>query len=190
MPDGKFQVYRDKNGRFRFILRDPNNKIIATSEAYRTKHECMTTVNAVKECYRADIEDYTTDRQPQRRVLSDTTLILHDPIRHRRQKLLDKGSTLTFTGQLLSKNRGLGGARISIYDSDRSFLRDDLMAWGMTKDDGTFKISWEVKDMDSILDTIPNIFDTVEVYAKFEETTQHRSSISKQYTLFISKSNK
>lgn len=34
---GKFEVYQDKNGEFRFRLKASNKKIIATGHSYKTK---------------------------------------------------------------------------------------------------------------------------------------------------------
>ncbi|UCD73337.1 MAG: DUF1508 domain-containing protein, partial [Candidatus Bathyarchaeota archaeon] len=47
-PTGKFTVYEDAGGEFRFRLVAPNNEIIAVSEGYTTKASCMNGINAVK----------------------------------------------------------------------------------------------------------------------------------------------
>ncbi|MFI6583161.1 YegP family protein [Embleya sp. NPDC050493] len=45
---GKFEVYTDKNGKFRFRLKAGNGEIIATGEAYETKAACLKGVESVK----------------------------------------------------------------------------------------------------------------------------------------------
>ena len=40
----KFEVYTDKAGEFRFRLKAANGQIIATSEGYKAKASCLTTV--------------------------------------------------------------------------------------------------------------------------------------------------
>lgn len=52
---GKFEVYKDKSGQFRFRLVAPNGEIIATSEAYTTKQKCLQGVESVKR-YASDAE--------------------------------------------------------------------------------------------------------------------------------------
>jgi len=38
---GRFEVYRDVKGKFRFRLKDANYEIIAVSEAYETREACI-----------------------------------------------------------------------------------------------------------------------------------------------------
>ena len=57
----KYQVYKDKAGKFRFRLRAPNNKIVAVSEAYERKAGCMNGVQSVQYYCGSHIEDQTTD---------------------------------------------------------------------------------------------------------------------------------
>lgn len=57
----KYQVYKDKAGKFRFRLRAPNNKIVAVSEAYESKAGCMNGVQSVQSNCGSHIEDQTTD---------------------------------------------------------------------------------------------------------------------------------
>lgn len=45
---GKFEVYADKQGKFRFRLKAGNGEIVATSEAYDTKASALKGVDAVK----------------------------------------------------------------------------------------------------------------------------------------------
>lgn len=44
----KFEVYTDKAGEFRFRLKARNGEIIATSEGYTTKPNCLNGVESVK----------------------------------------------------------------------------------------------------------------------------------------------
>jgi len=88
------------------------------------------------------------------------------------------GSIVTFTGKLVREGKGVAGAKIDIYENDRSFMKDDYLSSGNTLEDGTFSIGWEAKEMDWW-------DNTVEVYAKFEGTASHRSSRSEQYVITV-----
>jgi len=177
----KFQVYKDAAEKFRFRLRAPNNEIVAVGEAYETKVGCMNGVQAVKKYCNAQMEDLTTGQileEPTEvaevAAGGETTLILEPP-----PSVAPKSSTVAFTGKLMSGNQGVGGAKVDVYESDRSFMKDDFMASGTTKDDGTFNIEWEAKEMDWW-------DNTVEAYAKFEGTASYKPSLSKKYDIKIS----
>jgi uncharacterized protein YegP (UPF0339 family) len=46
---GKFEVYRDKAGEYRWRLRAANNEVVADSnEGYRTKRSCLHGIEVVK----------------------------------------------------------------------------------------------------------------------------------------------
>ena len=45
---GKFEVYKDKAGKFRFRLKAGNGEIIAAGEAYESKASCLNGVESVK----------------------------------------------------------------------------------------------------------------------------------------------
>ncbi|MGW1997651.1 YegP family protein [Embleya sp. NPDC001921] len=45
---GKFEVYTDKNGKFRFRLKAGNGEIVATGESYETKAACLKGVESVR----------------------------------------------------------------------------------------------------------------------------------------------
>jgi len=47
MADGKFEVYQDKAGGYRFKLKTPNGEVIATSESYSSKTSCMNGIQSV-----------------------------------------------------------------------------------------------------------------------------------------------
>ncbi len=48
MAEGKFEVWTDKAGEYRFRLKAPNGEIIAVSEGYKTKKSCMNGIESVK----------------------------------------------------------------------------------------------------------------------------------------------
>lgn len=57
---GKFEVYKDKAGKFRFRLKASNGQVIATGEAYETKASAMNGVASVqKNAPGAAIDDQT-----------------------------------------------------------------------------------------------------------------------------------
>ncbi|MCW4039281.1 MAG: DUF1508 domain-containing protein [Candidatus Bathyarchaeota archaeon] len=189
MPPARFKVYRDKNDKFRFILQGARLQTLAVSEAHETKPDCLSAIRAIQNCHDAKIDDLTIDQSAARTIPAfQTTLILENPLRGRQNSLLEPDSTITFRGKLLCGDAGVSNAQITLYDSDRGFLKDDPMAWGLTQTDGSYQIRWRVQDMDSFIDRIPNVFDTVEVYAKFTGSSSFQPAKSKQYTLFISKS--
>ncbi|MDK2952382.1 MAG: uncharacterized protein PWQ77_2047 [Kosmotogales bacterium] len=45
----KFEIFIDKKGEYRFRLKASNGEIIATSEGYSTKHECINGIESVRE---------------------------------------------------------------------------------------------------------------------------------------------
>jgi uncharacterized protein YegP (UPF0339 family) len=57
---GKFQVYQDKSGEFRFKLVASNGQVIAVSEGYKSKASAMNGIESVKtNAPTAVIEDKT-----------------------------------------------------------------------------------------------------------------------------------
>ncbi len=57
---GKFEVYKDKAGKFRFRLKASNGQVIATGEAYETKASAMKGVASVqKNAPGAKVDDQT-----------------------------------------------------------------------------------------------------------------------------------
>ncbi len=60
MATGKFEVYTDKAGKFRFRLKASNGEIIAVGEAYSSKSACMNGIESVrKNAATATIEEVT-----------------------------------------------------------------------------------------------------------------------------------
>lgn len=45
---GKFEVYQDKAGKYRFRLKASNGQVIATGEAYESKAACRNGVASVQ----------------------------------------------------------------------------------------------------------------------------------------------
>lgn len=45
---GKFELYRDKRGEYRFRLKAGNGQVIATSEGYTTKRACQNGIASVR----------------------------------------------------------------------------------------------------------------------------------------------
>lgn len=56
---GKFELYEDKTGQFRFRLKAGNGEIIAVSEAYKTKASAENGIDSV----RRNAADATVDDQ-------------------------------------------------------------------------------------------------------------------------------
>ena len=56
---GKFEVYQDKAGKFRFRLKAGNGEIVASGEAYETKASakagCEAVMNAAKDAKVVDL---------------------------------------------------------------------------------------------------------------------------------------
>ncbi|EJG08193.1 MAG: YegP family protein [Methanofollis liminatans] len=48
MPKGKFEVYNDKVGGYRFRLKASNGQIIAVSQAYKSRESCLKGIESVK----------------------------------------------------------------------------------------------------------------------------------------------
>ncbi|HKL11557.1 MAG TPA: YegP family protein [Clostridia bacterium] len=45
---GKFEVYKDAKGEYRFRLKASNGQVIATGEGYKTKASCMNGIESIK----------------------------------------------------------------------------------------------------------------------------------------------
>ena len=91
-----------------------------------------------------------------------------------------KGDNVTFTGKLLTKDSGeaTSGAKVEIMDADRSFMKDDIMAFGTTAEDGSFSIDWKATHMDWM-------DNTVEVYALFKGKGDLNPTCSKKNILTV-----
>lgn len=57
---GKFELYQDKQGAYRFRLKAGNGQVIATGEGYTTKKACLNGIESVrKNASDADLLDQT-----------------------------------------------------------------------------------------------------------------------------------
>jgi uncharacterized protein YegP (UPF0339 family) len=57
---GKFELYQDKAGKFRFRLKAGNGQVIATGEAYESKAAAMNGIESVrKNAGDAQVDDQT-----------------------------------------------------------------------------------------------------------------------------------
>ncbi|MFG1906431.1 YegP family protein [Kribbella sp. NPDC048928] len=58
---GKFELYKDKSGEFRFRLKAGNGEVIATSsESYKTKSSAMNGIDSIKRnAAEANVDDQT-----------------------------------------------------------------------------------------------------------------------------------
>lgn len=45
---GKFEVYTDKAGKFRFRLKAGNGQVIASGEAYESKKACLNGIESIR----------------------------------------------------------------------------------------------------------------------------------------------
>ncbi|MGH1505806.1 MAG: YegP family protein [Acidimicrobiales bacterium] len=57
---GKFELYKDKGGKFRFRLKASNGQVIASSEAYNTKAAAKNGIKSViKHAADCSVDDQT-----------------------------------------------------------------------------------------------------------------------------------
>jgi uncharacterized protein YegP (UPF0339 family) len=59
MPLGKFEVYKDVAGKFRWRLRASNGQEIASGQGYESKEDCMEGIKSVKKNARSKITGMT-----------------------------------------------------------------------------------------------------------------------------------
>ncbi|MET4096645.1 YegP family protein [Arthrobacter sp. UYCu712] len=58
---GKFEVYKDKSGGFRFRLKASNGEVIASSPSYKSKASALGGVESVKKNAASDVVDLTEE---------------------------------------------------------------------------------------------------------------------------------
>lgn len=181
LPDPKYEVFVDANLEFRFNLVAPNGRIIASSEAYKSKQHCMRGIEAVKKSCGADIEDLTAKQAAEETgeagkpvgVVESGIAVLSPP------NVVESGSNVTFEGWLMTKaGKGIGEAAVEIVESDRSFMGDKVLVSGATGEDGSFNISWKSYPQDWW-------DDTVEVYARFKGTDHYKPVRSATYRIRV-----
>ncbi len=59
---GKYEVYKDKSGGFRFRLKASNGEVIASSQSYKSKASALGGVESVKKNAASAVVDLTEDR--------------------------------------------------------------------------------------------------------------------------------
>lgn len=195
LTNPKYEIFTDAAGEFRFRLKASNGEIIAASEGYETKEGALNGVEAVQRSCGAEIEDLTVEQTAETSAESCSAKVTTESITYQTIEeickaptpglnntvlLLDDlpGSvksdvTITFTGKLTEHDtvEGVGCAEVSIYEHDRSFMRDDFLASGTTNNDGAFSIDWVAKQKD--------FWDNkIQVYALFRGTENYNPSKS------------
>ncbi|MET4144281.1 YegP family protein [Arthrobacter sp. UYCo732] len=58
---GKFEVYKDKSGGYRFRLKAGNGETIASSESYKSKASALNGIESVKKNAGSDVVDLTEE---------------------------------------------------------------------------------------------------------------------------------
>ena len=180
----RYQVYKDVGEKYRFRLRAANNKIVVVSEAYESKQACKQGIEAVKKNCGADIEDLTTVKITEIRTektveqctsTEETGIVMASP-----PNVVESGSIVTFEGSLINSETGAGieNATINILEHDRSFLKDKVLASGVTEKDGGFNIDWK---------SYPADFwdDSVEIYSQFIGKGSCKPSRSATYKIRV-----
>jgi len=175
IPNPKYQVFYDKTCGYRFHLNARNGEIIANSEGYTTKEGCMNGIKAVQASCNAEIEDLTVSQKPTTEepmieaVVAATEMAVSTPsgvdgIKLELYALPDtvaKGEIVYFKGKLSEGGKGIAKAKITIREHDRSFLLDEVLGKGYTKEDGSFDIGWKTRSFD--------FWDnTGEIYAQYD----------------------
>jgi uncharacterized protein YegP (UPF0339 family) len=170
----KYEVFMDAASKYRFNLSASNGEIIAASEGYETKQNCMNGIEAVQRSCDAEIEDLTVEQKEPETVAmvepaedaGESHLELYCP-----PTSVNWNTIVTFEGKLTNKDTGkpVAGAEVGIWEKDRSFMGDNLLVSGMTKDDGTYSIDWKAKQQDWW-------DDSVEVFAWFAGTGNYTAS--------------
>jgi len=134
LPHPKYEVFADAASKYRFNLSASNGEIIAASEAYETKQNCINGIEAVQKSCGAEIEDLTL-KQPVKEAVAapmkpaagtgDTSIKMSCP-----PTTVDSKTTVTFKGTLTSTDtgKGIGGAEVAVFERDRSFMSDDVLA--------------------------------------------------------------
>jgi len=91
-----------------------------------------------------------------------------------------KGDKIALKGRLFWTNNGRGvpGAKIRIYERDRSILGKDYLAYGLTGEDGSFSLDWKARPL-SWRKT------TGDIYAEFNGNERANPSKSNPCTINI-----
>ncbi len=94
--------------------------------------------------------------------------------------VVESGSMVTFEGWLINSRTGEGieNATINIWESDRSFMGDEVLTSGVTDRDGSFNITWKAAQKDWW-------DDSVEIYSKFNGKGNCKPSRSAYYRIRV-----
>ena len=184
LPNPKYELFVDANLKFRFNLIAANGQIIGSSEAYNSIQGCKKGIEAVKNSCGADIEDLTTNQIVEKRTekiekqctgIEATGIAMLAP-----PNVVESGSIVTFEGWLINSKTGKGieKATINIWESDRSFMGDEVLTSGVTDKDGSFNITWKATQQDWW-------DDTVEIYSEFNGKGNCKPSRSANYRIKV-----
>jgi hypothetical protein len=61
MPAARFEISKDKAGKYRFHLKAGNGEIIVANQAYERKANAEKGIRAVKQAFEADVVDLTEE---------------------------------------------------------------------------------------------------------------------------------
>jgi len=171
LPNPKYQVFYDKTCGYRFHLNAKNGEIIAASEGYQTKEGCMSGIKAIQTSCNAEIEDMTVKQEEtdSESMMEPPVVATEMPMEAEGIKLelndlpdmVQKGDIVYFKGKLVKNGKGIGKAKITIREHDRSFLMDEVLVKGYTEEDGSFDLGWKAR-MADLWD------DTAEIYAQYD----------------------
>jgi uncharacterized protein YegP (UPF0339 family) len=103
MVEAMFILYQDAGGAYRFRLRAPNNEIIAVSEGYQSRSNCVNGVKTVKRYSAADIEDQTTDGPS---LSNPKFQIYRDAANKFRFRLRARNNEIILTGEAYESKQG------------------------------------------------------------------------------------
>ena len=185
LPNPKYKVFKDAAGEFRFDLSAANGEVIATSEGYKNKQGVMTGIAAVQKSCDAEIEGMPV--APTEEPVVEAAPVAAAPVdtsstRLELYKLPDtvtKGQIVKCEGKLTwASGEGIKDVRIEIREHDRSYILDEYLEDGYTKDDGSFSIVWKAKDPDWW-------DDTAEIYAQFRGTKTAKAARSDIQTINV-----
>ena len=170
LPNPEYQVFYDKTCGYRFHLNAKNGEIIAASEGYKTKEGCMTGIKALQSSCNTEIEDMTVKQAEAADESMETSVIVTEmPMEAEGIKLelndlpnmVQKGDIVYFKGKLIENGKGIGKAKITIREHDRSYFMDEVLVKGYTEEDGSFDLGWKARRVD-LWD------DTAEIYAQYD----------------------
>ncbi|MGQ9552256.1 MAG: YegP family protein [Candidatus Bathycorpusculaceae bacterium] len=105
----------------------------------------------------------------------ETKLELYNPPEN-----ITKGDVVALQGRLFASDtgKGIAGAKIHIYERDTSILGDDYLAYGTTKEDGSFNIHWKARSLTWRKNT-------GNIYARFEGNKEAKPSKSNAQSIII-----